>query len=98
MLDIKFIRENPDIVKENIKKKFQDEKLPLVDEVIELDSQRRANIQEADQLRSDRNLQKRETIRKLSIWLRRLNGYKKCLPRYDTYGILKKLFRRKHSG
>ena len=38
MLDIKFIRENPDIVKENIKKKFQDEKLPLVDEVIELDS------------------------------------------------------------
>ena len=48
MLDIKFI-------KENIKKKFQDEKLPLVDEVIELDSQRRANIQEADQLRSDRN-------------------------------------------
>ena len=55
MLDIKFIRENPDIVKENIKKKFQDEKLPLVDEVIELDSHRRANIQEADQLRSDRN-------------------------------------------
>ena len=55
MLDIKFIRENPNIVKENIKKKFQDEKLPLVDEVIELDSQRRANIQEADQLRSDRN-------------------------------------------
>ena len=55
MLDIKFIRENNDIVKENIKKKFQDEKLPLVDEVIELDSQRRANIQEADQLRSDRN-------------------------------------------
>ena len=55
MLDIKFIRENPDNVKENIKKKFQDEKLPLVDEVIELDSQRRANIQEADQLRSDRN-------------------------------------------
>ena len=55
MLDIKFIRENPDIVKENIKKKFQDEKLPMVDEVIELDSQRRANIQEADQLRSDRN-------------------------------------------
>ena len=42
-------------MKENIKKKFQDEKLPLVDEVIELDSQRRANIQEADQLRSDRN-------------------------------------------
>ena len=55
MLDMKFVRENPDAVKENIKKKFQDEKLPLVDEVIALDAQRRANIQEADQLRSDRN-------------------------------------------
>ena len=55
MLDIKFIRENPEAVKENIKKKFQDEKMPLVDEVIELDSKRRATIAEADQLRSDRN-------------------------------------------
>ena len=44
MLDIKFIRENPDVVKENIKKKFQDQKLPLVDEVIELDAKRRAAI------------------------------------------------------
>ena len=55
MLDIKFIRENPDAVKENIKKKFQDFKLPLVDKVIELDTQRRAAIVEADQLRADRN-------------------------------------------
>ena len=55
MLDIKFIRENPEAVKENIKKKFQDEKLPLVDEVIELDSKRRATVAEADQLRADRN-------------------------------------------
>ncbi len=55
MLDIKFIRENPDIVKENIKKKFQDQKLPLVDEVIELDAKRRAAIVEADQLRAARN-------------------------------------------
>ena len=55
MLDMKFVRENPDAVKENIKKKFQDAKLPLVDEVIALDAQRRANIQEADQLRADRN-------------------------------------------
>ena len=55
MLDIKFIRENPDTVKENIKKKFQDAKLPLVDEVIELDAKRRAAIAEADQLRSNRN-------------------------------------------
>ncbi len=55
MLDIKFIRENPEIVKENIKKKFQDAKLPLVDEVIALDAQRRAAIVEADNLRSSRN-------------------------------------------
>ena len=55
MLDIKFIRQNPDIVKENIKKKFQDSKLPLVDEVIELDAQSRAIQQEASNLRAERN-------------------------------------------
>ena len=55
MLDMRFVRENPDAVKENIRKKFQDEKLPLVDEVIEIDSKRRAAIAEADQLRSNRN-------------------------------------------
>ena len=55
MLDIKFVRENPDAFKENIRKKFQDAKLPLVDEVIELDVKRRAAIVEADQLRADRN-------------------------------------------
>ncbi|BAL01838.1 seryl-tRNA synthetase [Oscillibacter valericigenes Sjm18-20] len=55
MLDIKFVRENPDAVKENIRKKFQDAKLSLVDEVIELDTKRRAAIAEADQLRADRN-------------------------------------------
>lgn len=55
MLDIKFLRENPDIVKENIKKKFQDNKLTLVDEVIELDKQARALQQEADELRAKKN-------------------------------------------
>ena len=55
MLDLKFVRENPDIVKENIKKKFQDSKLPLVDEVIELDAKSRAAKQEADDLRANRN-------------------------------------------
>ena len=55
MIDIRFLRENPDIVRENIKKKFQDEKLPLVDEVIELDNERRTNQQEADDLRASRN-------------------------------------------
>ena len=55
MLDIKFIRENPDVVKENIKKKFQDQKLPLVDEVLELDKENRAVMAEAQELRSSRN-------------------------------------------
>ncbi len=55
MLDIRFVRENPDVVKENIRKKFQDSKLSLVDEVIELDAKSRATQQEADSLRADRN-------------------------------------------
>ena len=55
MLDIKFVRENPEIVKENIKKKFQDKKLPLVDEVIALDSEIRRLKQEGDALRQERN-------------------------------------------
>ncbi|MBE5834652.1 MAG: serine--tRNA ligase [Butyrivibrio sp.] len=55
MIDIKFLRENPDVVRENIKKKFQDEKLPLVDEVIKLDDERRAVQQEADDLRAKKN-------------------------------------------
>ena len=55
MLDIKFLRQNPDIVKENIKKKFQDDKLPMVDEVIELDKQQRECQQRSDYLRSQRN-------------------------------------------
>ncbi|MBQ2967214.1 MAG: serine--tRNA ligase [Clostridia bacterium] len=55
MIDIKFLRENPEVVKENIRKKFQDKKLPLVDEVIALDEQNRANKAEADNLRAMRN-------------------------------------------
>ena len=55
MIDIKFLRENPDVVKENIKKKFQDHKLPLVDEVIELDAEARKTQQEDDNLRAERN-------------------------------------------
>ena len=55
MLDIRFLRENPDVVKENIKKKFQDKKLPLVDEVIALDAKSRAIKTEADSLRANRN-------------------------------------------
>lgn len=55
MIDIKFLRENPDIVKKNIQNKFQDEKLPLVDEVIELDKKARETQQEADELRAKKN-------------------------------------------
>ena len=55
MLDMKFLRENPELVKENIRKKFQDEKLPLVDEVIELDGKNREIRKEADALRANRN-------------------------------------------
>ena len=55
MLDLKFVRENPDIVKQNIKNKFQDSKLPLVDEVIALDAENRATKAEADTLRANRN-------------------------------------------
>ena len=55
MIDIRFLRENPEVVKENIRKKFQDEKLPLVDEVIALDEQRRANQQQVDDLKANRN-------------------------------------------
>jgi len=55
MLDIRFVRENPDAVKENIKKKFQDSKLPLVDEVIKLDAEKRATQQETESLKAARN-------------------------------------------
>ena len=55
MIDIKFLRENPDVVKQNIKNKFQDHKLPMVDEVIELDAKARAAQQEADEFRSQKN-------------------------------------------
>ena len=55
MIDIKFLRENPEIVKQNIKNKFQDSKLPLVDEVIALDEELRQNKKRADDLRANRN-------------------------------------------
>ena len=60
MLDIKFVRENPDAVKENIRKKFQDAKLPLVDEVLDLDARLRAAKTEANELRANRNTLSRQ--------------------------------------
>ena len=55
MLDIKFVRENPDLVKQNIRNKYQEKKIPLVDEVIDLDAKARKAKQEADTLRASRN-------------------------------------------
>ena len=55
MLDMKFVRSNPDVVKQNIKNKFQDEKLPLVDEVLELDARNREIKQEVEALRAEKN-------------------------------------------
>ena len=60
MLDIKLVRTNPELVKENIKKKFQDEKLPLVDEVLALDEQFRASKARGDELRQQRNIISKE--------------------------------------
>ena len=55
MLDIKFVRENPEIVKQNIRNKFQEQKLPLVDEVLELDTENRKIKQEVEVLRAEKN-------------------------------------------
>ena len=66
MLDIKFVRMNPEVVKENIRKKFQDEKLPLVDEVIELDKKNREIKQEVEALRAERN----KISKQIGAWLR----------------------------
>ena len=55
MLDIKLFRENPELIKENIKKKFQDEKLPLVDEIVAMDKDYRASKAKGDELRSQKN-------------------------------------------
>ena len=65
MLDIKFVRNNPDVVKQNIKNKFQDEKLPLVDEVIELDQKNRDIKGEVEALRAEKNLN-----RSVHVWHR----------------------------
>ena len=72
MIDIRLIRENPDLVRENMKKKFQEAKLPLVDEVIALDQQNRAAINEASNLRAQRN--------SLSKQIGKLMGQAKMTP------------------
>ena len=72
MLDIKFVRANPDAVKENIKKKFQDEKIPMVDEVIEFDAKYRAAKTRCDELRAQRNKKSKEL---LALLVDRKGGY-----------------------
>ena len=76
MLDIKFVRENPDAVKENIRKKFQDAKLPLVDEVIALDAEYRAAIGEASDLRANRNKLSKQIGALINDYLTRLKSGK----------------------
>ena len=76
MLDMKFVRENPDAVKENIKKKFQDAKLPLVDEVIALDAEYRAAIGEASDLRANRNKLSKQIGALINDYLTRLKSGK----------------------
>ncbi len=76
MIDIKFLRENPEKVKENIKKKFQDNKIELVDKVIELDAESRKTKQEADDLRANRNKISKE-IGALMAQKERRSGSKK---------------------
>ena len=85
MLDIKFVRDNPDAVRENIKKKFQDAKLPLVDEVLELDAKNRAAITEASDLRASRNTLSKQIGQERPLKARRGredkgSGQSKCRP------------------
>ena len=74
MIDLKFLRENPEIVKENIRKKFQDHKLELVDEVIALDIENRNAKQEADNLRHERNTMSKQIGSLMSQGKRRSHG------------------------
>ena len=96
MIDIKFLRENPEVVKENIRKKFQDEKLPLVDEVIELDKRNREIKGEVEALRAEKNKvskeigacmahgEKREKQKSLR------KKFKKTLPVWKNFLLKKK--------
>ena len=68
MLDIKFLRDNPEVVKQNIRNKFQDAKLPLVDEVIALDKEYREALQEVEQLKADKNKSAKEMGKLMGIW------------------------------
>ena len=70
MIDIKLLRENPEMVKENIKKKFQNEKLPLVDQVLELDQRNRDIKQEVEALRAEKNkISKKKYVKVIILYL-----------------------------
>ena len=106
MIDLKFLRENPDVVKQNIKNKFQDQKLPMVDEVIDLDKQYRAFKTEADTLRANRNKvsksigmlmgQKKfeEALEnKAETWTKRFGLYlKSCVKNLNIHDFITKIF------
>ena len=101
MIDIKFLRENPEIVKENIRKKFQDVKLPLVDEVIEYDEKSRAAQGEADQLRAERKKLSKQIEERLQQTLhtkvsiqRKRNGHGKLQIDFYSSDDLEKIIDR----
>ena len=85
MLDIKFVRENPDAVKENIKKKFQEAKLPLVDQIIELDAENRKTIQEAQDLRTARNAKSKQVGVLMGQRSEERRVGKECRSRWSPY-------------
>ena len=91
MLDLKFVRENPDIVKQNIKNKFQEDKLPLVDEVIALDAEARKTQQEADELRARRRARRMRLSRERLRLQRSPLVWKSCRQRNRS---LQRRFRR----
>ena len=101
MIDIKFLRENPEIVKENIRKKFQDVKLPLVDEVIEYDEKSRTAQGEADQLRAERKKLSKQIEERLQQTLhtkvsiqRKRNGHGKLQIDFYSSDDLEKIIDR----
>ena len=100
MLDIKFLRQNPDVVKENIKKKFQDEKLPLVDEVIELDKRNREIKGEVEALRAEKNKFPKKSVHAWLMAKKRKQKslrkkFRKTLPVWKNFLLKKKKLKQK---
>ena len=98
MLDIKFVRENPEVVKENIKKKFQDQKLPLVDEVIALDQENRNIKQEVEGLRANKNKISKQIGALMAQGKKRRSGRSEKRDRSFRRSYRRAVCKRKRSG